>query len=192
MNKKIIIIFGAVAIVVLAGLIIKNISDQKYLQQFDYLKEPRIGSKPDQNMLVADVKGVPSEVSGKVIGLLYKNVYKYKDPNQSLTLRGRWQKFDYTDKEAIGRYGLPIRADVNINKDGIRSETWEYGQVAEILYVGSYADEKPTVEKLKKFISDNGYHIIGEHEEEYIKGPGMFLKGNPQNYRTIIRYRVVK
>ena len=32
--------------------------------------------------------------------------------------------------------------------------------------------------------------LQGEHEEEYIKGPGMLSKGNPQKYLTIIRYRV--
>jgi effector-binding domain-containing protein len=64
--------------------------------------------------------------------------------------------------------------------------------VAEILHIGSYDKEKPTVDRLTKFISDNGYRIIGDHEEEYVKGPGMLFKGNSENYRTIIRYRIEK
>ena len=52
--------------------------------------------------------------------------------------------------------------------------------------------ETPTIEKLKKFIDNNGYKIIGAHEEEYLRGPGMFFKGNPNKYWTIIRYRVEK
>ena len=68
--------------------------------------------------------------------------------------------------------------------------TWEYGEVAEILHVGPYIEEEPTIEKLKGFIKDEGYQIIGEHEEEYIKGPTMMGKGNPEEYVTIIRYRV--
>ena len=50
----------------------------------------------------------------------------------------------------------------------------------------------PTVEKLKSFVATNGYEIAGDHEEEYLKGPGMFSKGNPDEYYTILRYQVRK
>ncbi len=192
MKRKKIKIIGIVIIgLVTAGLIFKYISDQKYLRQFDYLKEPKISIKSDQNMLVADVKGDPEEVSGSAIGKLYKVVYKYQDKNQPPILRGRWQ-FSDKDNTATGQYGIPIKAEIKVDQDGVRSEIWEYGLVAEILHIGSYSNEKPTVDKLTKFISNNGYHTIGDHEEEYIKGPGMLFKGNPDNYRTIIRYRIEK
>jgi hypothetical protein len=190
-KKKLKIIGVVIIIIVSSGLIVKYILDQKFLHQFDYLTEPQISTKPDQNMLVADVKGVPEEVSGPAIGKLYKIVYKYKDKNQPPVLRGRWQ-FDDKDNVVAGHYGIPIKAGIKVDQDGVRSEIWEYGLVAEILHIGSYDNEKPTVEKLTKFISDNGYSIIGDHEEEYVKGPGMFFKGNPDNYRTIIRYRIEK
>jgi hypothetical protein len=45
---------------------------------------------------------------------------------------------------------------------------------------------------LAVIVLDSGYVIAGEHEEEYIKGPGMFSKGDPEKYLTIIRYRVKK
>jgi hypothetical protein len=32
--------------------------------------------------------------------------------------------------------------------------------------------------------------IAGAHEEEYIKGPTMTGKGDPEKYVTIIRYQV--
>ena len=192
MNKKRLKITGVTIIVIVsAGLIVKYMLDQKYLHQFDYLTEPKISTKPNQNMLVADVKGVPEEVSGPAIGRLYKVVYKYKDPSQPPVLRGRWQ-FNNKDNIANGHYGIPIKAGIKVDQDGVRSEIWEYGLVAEILHIGSYSNEKPTIDRLTKFISDNGYHIVGDHEEEYIKGPGMLFKGNPANYRTIIRYRITK
>ena len=74
----------------------------------------------------------------------------------------------------------------------LKLETWEYGEVAEILHIGSYATENPTVEKLHQFITESGYEIVGPHEEEYLKGPGMFGKGNPDKYQTIIRYPVAR
>ena len=190
MKKKIFKIAGIVLIVaVLAGLITKYIYDQKFLHQFDHLIEPKISTKPQQNMLVAYMKGDPSKDSGQAIGNLYKSVYKYKDPDQPPILRGRWQ-FDSNDNIAMGTYGIPIRTGVKVDQGGVRSEIWEYGLVAEILHIGSYDSEEPTVDRLTKFIEDNGYRIIGDHEEEYVKGPGMFFKGNPNNYRTIIRYRI--
>ena len=192
MKKKILKIAGIILIaIVFAGIILKYVSDQKYLRQFDYLKEPKISIKSDQNMLVADVKGAPEEVSSPAIGNLFKLVYKYKDKNQPPGLRARWQ-IDDKDNVITGQYGIPIKAGIKVDQDGVKSAIWEYGQVAEILYIGSYDKEKPTIERLKKFISDSGYSIVGDHEEEYIKGPGMFFKGNPANYRTIIRYRVTK
>ncbi|MEW6104621.1 MAG: GyrI-like domain-containing protein [bacterium] len=74
----------------------------------------------------------------------------------------------------------------------IEIKEWEYGDVAEILHIGPYSEETPTIEKLHNFIKENGYKVIGEHEEEYLKGPGMFGKGNPKKYYTIIRLRVAK
>jgi effector-binding domain-containing protein len=192
MKRKKLKITGIIIIVItLAGLTFKFVSDKKYLHQFDNLIEPKISTKSDQNMLVADVKGVPSEVSGQAIGKLFKVVYKYKDKNQPLTLRGRWQ-FIIKDNTVTGQYGIPIKDGVKVDQDGVKSTIWEYGLVAEILHIGSYDKEKPTIDKLIKFISDNGYRIIGGHEEEYVKGPGMIFKGNPDNYRTIIRYRIEK
>jgi hypothetical protein len=64
--------------------------------------------------------------------------------------------------------------------------------VAEILHVGSYSTEKPDVARLLQFISANGYRGVGEHEEEYVKGPGMLFAGDPDQYLTIIRLRVEK
>ncbi len=48
------------------------------------------------------------------------------------------------------------------------------------------------VKQLLDFVDEEGYNIIGAHEEEYLKGPTMFSKGNPEEYVTIIRYRAEK
>ena len=68
--------------------------------------------------------------------------------------------------------------------------TWEYGTVAEILHVGSYYKEEQTIVKLMKFIKDNGYEVIGEHEEEYLQGPDLLGLVKIKDYKTIIRYRI--
>jgi hypothetical protein len=70
--------------------------------------------------------------------------------------------------------------------------TWAYGDVAEILHVGSYSTEQPDIERLHAFIDSHGYRVVGDHEEEYVKGPGMIFAGDPNAYLTIIRLRVEK
>ncbi|OGV68740.1 MAG: hypothetical protein A2269_04025 [Lentisphaerae bacterium RIFOXYA12_FULL_60_10] len=79
-------------------------------------------------------------------------------------------------------------------KEGLTPEiaTWSYGETAEILHVGGYDAEKPTVQRLHDYITAQGYEIAGLHEEEYLKGPGMFFAGDPAGYYTIIRYPVQK
>ena len=52
MKRKKLKITGVVIIgLVASGFILKYISDQKYLRQFDNLIEPQISTKSDQNML---------------------------------------------------------------------------------------------------------------------------------------------
>jgi len=107
--------------------------------------------------------------------------------------------FETPKNEYLGIFALPVSNEVEAipaNTDNpepkIRLVNWEYGEVAEILHIGSYEKEAPTVEKLKLFIAANGYEISGAHEEEYLKGPGMFGKGNSDEYQTILRYQVRK
>lgn len=69
-------------------------------------------------------------------------------------------------------------------------ETWEYGDIAEILHVGPYSDEQGDINRLRAFIAASGRHVIGEYEEEYVRGPGMIFTGDPRKYLTIIRLRV--
>jgi len=170
--------------------------------KYDVLKEPKINNIPAQKMLVVEVKGDPNEAGKKAFSTLFKTYYKIKKQMKGFEMsapKARWPKpFNTPKNEWIGLYALPIADTVSeLPKQDdasvqVRIETWEYGDVAEILHIGPYGDETPTIEKLYKFIDDSGYKISGPHEEEYLKGPGMFFKGNPKNYKTIIRYTVKK
>jgi hypothetical protein len=100
--------------------------------------------------------------------------------------------------EWVGRYALPVGEDVTTvpavsSSGGLRVslETWEYGDVAEIVHIGPYNKEEDDITRLQNFVALSGYRVIGDHEEEYVRGPGMILAGDPQKYITIIRLRVV-
>jgi hypothetical protein len=170
------------------------------LGKYGYLKEPGIHTMPRQKMIVVEIQGDPNVVGKKAFSALYRTIYKLEREVKGLKVaapRARWPKpFDTPKNEWIGRYGLPIPETVETlpaqKKAEVKIEYWEYGEVAEILHIGPYSEEAPTIERLYQFIKDKGYKIVGVHEEEYLKGPGMFFKGNPRKYQTIIRYRVEK
>ncbi|KAF0192796.1 MAG: hypothetical protein FD165_566 [Gammaproteobacteria bacterium] len=171
------------------------------VSQFEHLKDPAISPKNAQKMLVVKATGDPNVVGQDAFGLLFDIYYKIDGVPKSLTPpapRTRWPLALDTPKEQwIGLYALPVPATTSAlpaYKEKPRLEvaltTWEYGEVAEVLHMGPYTTEEPTVNRLKDFVGQQRYAIVGEHEEEYIKGPGMFGKGNPDKYLTIIRYRV--
>ncbi len=201
MLKKIIIGAGAVLVVAVLSLFFLMPKGPD-LTKYEFLKQPRITTIPARKMLVVTALGDPNVVGSKAFGLLFKTYFKIegaaKGPEQSAP-RARWAGDMKVKSSWTGYYALPVPDGVTslpaVNKEpGLTVEltTWEYGEVAEILYIGPYAEETPTIERLHQFIKQNGYTIIGLHEEEYVKGPGMFFKGDPQKYYTIIRYRVAK
>lgn len=171
------------------------------LKQYEALKDPNISTKEPAKMLVIQITGDPEKTAGQGYSRLYRMNYKLPDndiESHRQLPRARWPKpFETPREEYIGIYAVPVSNKISALPEGVdnpepkvKLENWEYGEVAEILHIGSYEKEAPTIDRLKKFILDKGYEISGVHEEEYLKGPGMFFKGNEDEYVTIIRYPV--
>jgi len=171
------------------------------LSAYRGLVEPKISTARDRKMLVYESVGDPNVVAGIAFSNLFKAFFKMKGKVDGLEMaapRARWNKPESTPKnEWVGLYGLPLPDYLEKLPDevasaglGVRLETWKYGEVAEILHVGTYSSEEPTIKKLHDFIKSKGFVIEGQHEEEYVKGPGMFFRGNPDKYQTVIRYQV--
>lgn len=158
--------------------------------------EPRLVTLPPQRVLAVTVKGAPNEAAGKAYKKLYRTFYAYADKAEKRhagSPMARWATGQLESPKAgwIGIYALPVSESFpDVGKDGVRIETWEYGLTAEILHVGPYGDEAADIAALKGFIARNGFSIRGSHEEVYLKGPGMIIKGKSSKYRTLIRYGV--
>jgi hypothetical protein len=86
----------------------------------------------------------------------------------------------------------PKAKSADVDSPAASITTWVYGDVAEMLHVGRYSAEEPDINRLRKFIDSQGYRVVGDHEEEYVKGPGMMFAGDFDTYLTIIRLRVEK
>ncbi|WP_027417250.1 GyrI-like domain-containing protein [Aneurinibacillus terranovensis] len=69
----------------------------------------------------------------------------------------------------------------------IRFESYVEGLSAQILYIGPYANEHPTIMKLHDFIRENGYSRKGHHHEIYLSDP---RKTHPEKLKTILRQSV--
>lgn len=74
--------------------------------------------------------------------------------------------------------------------DRARLEVFEEGLAAQIMYLGPYSDEGPTIERLHAFIHELGYTFDGrreKHHELYLGDP---RRSAPEKLRTIIRQPV--
>jgi hypothetical protein len=156
-----------------------------------------------QKMLVVETKGDPGIVGAKAFGLLFQTYFSLKETSKGPGMsapRARWpMPFDIPKSEWLGLYALPVPESLSVLPEikpdsglSIYLATWEYGDVAEIAHVGPYDKEEPTIKRLVDFIYGSGYQVAGPHEEEYLQGPSMTSSGNPEEYVTIIRYRVKK
>ncbi len=66
----------------------------------------------------------------------------------------------------------------------LRFESFHEGLSAQIMHIGPYSAERPTIEKLHKFIEEGGYKLAGKHHEIYLSDPN---RTAPERLKTVIR-----
>jgi hypothetical protein len=72
----------------------------------------------------------------------------------------------------------------------LRFESFKEGLSAQIMHIGSYSDEGPTIEKLHNFIRENGFEFDGleeKHHEIYLSDP---RRTPEEKWKTVIRQPV--
>lgn len=80
-------------------------------------------------------------------------------------------------EQAAGKKDLPALP-------AMRFESFEEGKAAQILHVGPYSEEAPTIERLHRFIAEQGFRLVGKHHEIYLSDP---RRSAPAKLKTIIR-----
>jgi hypothetical protein len=164
------------------------------LSQYEKLKDPQIRMMPDKvKMLVVEKIGDPNVVAGMAFSTLFSTFFEQPGVKMAPP-RARWLNPPSDPKnEWVGLYALPLPESVETLRsqvEGVKIDFWEYGEVAEILHVGAYSEETPSIEKLFAFIAEQDYEIVGPHEEEYLRGPESGT--DTSKYMTIIRYQIKK
>ncbi|HET7009379.1 MAG TPA: GyrI-like domain-containing protein [Anaerolineales bacterium] len=74
-----------------------------------------------------------------------------------------------------------------VDYGSIRLESWKEGRCAQVLHIGPYAAERPTIERLHAFIKAEGYRLRGKHHEIYIGDPN---RSAPAKLKTVVRQPV--
>lgn len=73
--------------------------------------------------------------------------------------------------------------------ESVRFEFFDEGASAQIMHIGPYSAEGPTVESLHKVILSSGYVFAGKHHEIYLSDT---RKTAPEKLKTIIRMPIKK
>lgn len=71
----------------------------------------------------------------------------------------------------------------------MRYEVYHEGLSVQILYIGAYSDEGPTISRMHKFISQEDYVTDGKHHEIYLSDP---RRTAPDRLKTVIRQPISK
>ncbi len=66
----------------------------------------------------------------------------------------------------------------------IRFASLSEGTCAQIMHIGPFSAEGPTIERLHKFIADSGAKSSGRHHEIYLSD---IRKADPEKWKTVIR-----
>ena len=69
----------------------------------------------------------------------------------------------------------------------LRFECFQEGQAAQIMHVGPYSAEGPSIAKIHAFILKSGHALSGKHHEIYLNNPS---KTAPEKLKTILRQPV--
>lgn len=163
-------------------------------------RTPEIVKYPTTKILTIKTIGNPNSVAQQAISALYGTAYttKFKvyRPKKKNMVIGHLSCFwpnalRAPKKQWIGQWMLEVSPFVTAKalfqkdaKHRVKVTVRKAGTVGQILHIGSYAKEEPSVRALHAFIKKQGYAVAGPHEEMYLTKP------DAKVVKTIIRYAV--
>jgi hypothetical protein len=67
----------------------------------------------------------------------------------------------------------------------VRFEPFHEGRAAQVMHIGPHTEEKPTIERVDRFIEERGARMRGKHHEIYLTDPS---RTAPKDNETVIRH----
>ena len=96
---------------------------------------------------------------------------------------------EYVTTEMITASIDKVMTEKKVSAAGkLRFAAFAEGEAAQLLHVGPFSEEGPTVAKLQSFIAENGYDLRGRHHEIYLSDA---RRAAPAKWKTIIRQGII-
>jgi hypothetical protein len=153
--------------------------------------EPELVDVPERLLLAVDGEGDPD---GPAFAAALAAVYAVPGVDPATPLEGLWssgapEELDFADRTAWRWTLLTPAPEGAAPPEGgpVRLERLAEGRVAQILHVGPYAAEEPTIARLHAWIAERGLVRHGRHHEIYLDDP---RTTPPEALRTILRHPV--
>ena len=92
---------------------------------------------------------------------------------------------DFVTKEMVEKASEKVRKKKNppaLSK--VRFESFEEGKAAQIMHIGPFSEEGPTIQKVHDFIEKQSGKLMGKHHEIYLSD---IRRAAPEKWKTIIR-----
>lgn len=160
---------------------------------------PQVTKLPKRTVLTVTTVGDPNKVTQGAMQALYGTAYAtkfkvYKPQRKVMTMnppsafwpdavkmpKSKWTAHWMLDVPSFVKQKDLLQKNPAMP---VKVKTLPATVVAEILHIGEYAAEGPTIKTLHAFIKEQKLKIAGPHEEVYLTRPGPKAK-------TIIRYPV--
>lgn len=110
-------------------------------------------------------------------------------PRESWRWKSMIRQPDFITTEMVEKIRPDAREKRGSKVDEVKLETFHEGLCAQVLHVGPFSEEGPTIQLLHDYIKDQGYHMRGDHHEIYMSDP---RRSKPENLKTILRHPVEK
>ncbi len=92
---------------------------------------------------------------------------------------------EFISEEMVEKATGEVRKKKNpVALPSVRFESFAEGKAAQIMHIGPFSEEGPTVEKVHSFIEENDSRRIGKHHEIYLSD---IRRAAPEKWKTIIR-----
>jgi hypothetical protein len=92
---------------------------------------------------------------------------------------------DFISCEMVDEAVATVRAKKNpAALPRIRFDSYAEGTAAQIMHVGPFSEEGPTIERVHQFIAESSQERFGKHHEIYLSD---MRKADPAKWKTVIR-----
>ena len=156
---------------------------KEHLLLYKASKTPALVTVPKLQYLMVDGQGDPNSATSfqEAIEALY---------SMSYTLKFMILQPDFITPSLVEEARLAVAKKKNFPVlPSLRLASMQEGLCAQVLYIGPYNQEPPTIIKLHEYIAAQGYKLKGKHREIYLND---MRRTAPEKLKTIIRQSVTK